>query len=412
MACSVQFFLVFSLIFLFSFSVSQEPLLPRAAIIPVSKDPLTLQYVTHVFLGERFAPVKLVVDVNGPYLWVDCASIPLSKSQNPIKSCSLECSMAKSSACTVSFGSKSCTLQSENPITRMITSGNLAEDRISMEFEDGVNSGFMASIDNFFFSCAPKLLLKGLANGAKGVLGLGNTRISLPTQSARTFGFFQRRFSLCLSSSDGLISLAESSDVSLLGGEISRSMVYTPLISKPGGAGEEYKINVRSIKISGKRLSMNQENIGGTKISTIAPYTTMESKIYDTFVDAYIKAATSLNMTRVAPVAPFGVCFGSKGVENSRIGPNVPIIDLILQSEMVKWRIYGRNSMVQVSDEVMCLGFLDGGLNQRDPFVIGGYQLEDYVLEFHLGTSMLGISSSLLMGQRKCSDFKLPREIS
>ncbi|CAI9770151.1 unnamed protein product [Fraxinus pennsylvanica] len=124
-----------------TFSVSQEPLLPRAAIIPVSKDPLTLQYVTHVFLGERFAPVKLVVDVNGPFLWVDCASIPLSKSQNPIKSCSLECSMAKSSACTMSFGTKSCTLQSENPITRMITSGNLAEDRISMEFEDGVNSG-------------------------------------------------------------------------------------------------------------------------------------------------------------------------------------------------------------------------------------------------------------------------------
>ncbi|CAA2994695.1 basic 7S globulin-like [Olea europaea subsp. europaea] len=412
MACSVHFFLVFSLIFLFNFSVSQEPVLPKAAIIPVSKDPLTLQYVTQVLLGEKLAPVKLVVDVNGPYLWVDCAYNPLSKSQNPIKSCSIECSMAKSSACTMSFGTKSCTLQSENPISRMVTSGNLAQDRISMEFEDGVNSGFMASIDNFLFSCVPKLLLEGIANGAKGVLGLGNTRISLPTQIAGTFGFFQRRFSLCLSSSDGLISLAESSDVSLLGGEISRSMVYTPLISKPSGAGEEYKINVKSIKISGKKLSMNQENIGGAKISTTVPYTTMQSKIYGTFVDAYIKAATSLNISSVAPVAPFGVCFRSKGVENSRMGPNVPIIDLVLQSEMVKWRIYGRNSMVQVSDEVMCLGFLDGGLNQRDPFVIGGYQLEDYVLEFHLGTSMLGISSSLLMEQRKCSDFKLPKKIS
>ncbi|KAL2458617.1 Eukaryotic aspartyl protease family protein [Forsythia ovata] len=381
MACSVHFFLVFSLIFLFSFSLSQEPVLPKAAIIPVKKDPSTLQYVTQVFLGEKFSPFKLVVDVNGPFLWVDCASNPLSKSQNPIKSCSLECSMAKSSGCTMSFGTKSCTLQSENPISRMVTSGNLAEDRIFMEL--------------------------GLANDAKGILGLGNTRISLPSQISSTFGFFKRKFSLCLSPSDGVISLAESSDVSLLGGEITRSMVYTPLISKPGGAGEEYKINVKAIKISGKRLSMNQENIGEAKISTTVPYTTMGSKIYGTFVEGYIKAATSRNMTRVAPVAPFGVCFDSKGVENSRFGPNVPIIDLVLQSEMVQWRIYGRNSIVQVSDEVMCLGFLDGGLNPRDPLVIGGYQLEDYVLEFHLGTSMLGISSSLLMGEKKCSDFKL-----
>ncbi|XP_022861010.1 basic 7S globulin-like [Olea europaea var. sylvestris] len=320
--------------------------------------------------------------------------------------------MAKSSGCTMFLGTKNCTLQSENPISRMVTSGNLAEDRIFMEFEYGVNSGFMASIDNFLFSCAPNMLLKGLANGAKGILGLGNTRISLPSQIASTNGFFQRRFSLCLSSSDGVISLAESSELTLLGNEVSRSMMYTPLISKPGGAGEEYKINVKSIKISGKKLSMNKENIGGAKISTIVPYTTMKRKIYGKFVEGYIKAATSLNTTGVAPVAPFGVCFGSKGVENSRLGPNVPIIDLVLQSELVKWRIYGRNSMVQVSDEVICLGFLDGGLNQRDPFIIGGYQLENHVLEFHLGTSMLGISSSLLMGRKNCSEFKLPREIS
>ncbi|KAL2469950.1 Eukaryotic aspartyl protease family protein [Abeliophyllum distichum] len=336
MACSVQFFLFFSPIFLFSFSLSQEPVLPKAAIIPVKKDPSTLQYVTQVFLGENFSSFKLVVDVNGPFLWVDCASNPLSRSQNPIESCSLECSMAKSSGCTMSFGTKSCTLQSENPISRMVTSGNLAEDRIFMEL------GFMAYIDNFLFSCAPKLLLKGLANGAKGILGLGNTRISLPSQISSTFGFFKRKFSLCLSPTDGVISLAESSDVSLLGAEITRSMVYTPLISKPDGAGEEYKINVKAIKISGKKLSVNQENIGEAKISTIVPYTTIGSKIYGTFVEGYIKAATSLNMTRVAPVAPFGVCFDSKGVENSRFGPNVPIIDLVLQSEMVKWRIYGR----------------------------------------------------------------------
>ena len=87
------------------------------------------------------------------------------------------------------------------------------------------------------------------------------------------------------------------------------------------------------------------------------------------------------------------------------VGPEVPAIDLVLQSKMVKWRIYGRNSMVQVSNEVMCLGFLDGGLNLKSSITLGGQQLEDVLLHFDLGTSMLGFSPSLLLKQRSCSDF-------
>lgn len=63
--------------------------------------------------------------------------------------------------------------------------------------------------------------------------------------------------------------------------------------------------------------------------------------------------------------------------------------------------------MVEVSDEVMCLGFLDGGSSPRASIVIGGYQLEDNLLEFNLATSMFGFSSSLLMRDTTCSDLKL-----
>lgn len=136
-------------------------------------------------------------------------------------------------------------------------------------------------------------------------------------------------------------------------------------------------------------------------------YTTMESTIYGKFIRAYDKAASSMNMTRVASVAPFGLCFNSKGVGSTHEGPKVPIIELVLQSETVMWRIFGRNSMVQVSKEVMCLGFLDGGLNSKASIVLGGYQLEDMLLQFEMGTSMLGFSQSLLKRQTTCSNFKL-----
>ena len=134
----------------------------------------------------------------------------------------------------------------------------------------------------------------------------------------------------------------------------------------------------------------------------MVPYTTMKRSVYDIFTKAYIKAAASMNITRVESMAPFGVCFRSESSE-----PAVPTIDLVLQSEMVKWRILGKNSMVRVSDKVMCLGFLDGGVDPGTAIVIGGHQLEDNLLEFDLSTSMLGFSSSLSTSESSCSELKL-----
>ncbi|KAF3326538.1 basic 7S globulin-like protein [Carex littledalei] len=74
--------------------------------------------------------------------------------------------------------------------------------------------------------------------------------------------------------------------------------------------------------------------------------------------------ATALSkVKRVAPVAPFGLCFDAKSIGSTRVGPGVPAIDLVLQSESVYWRIFGANSMVAVSDNVLCLGFVDAGTN-------------------------------------------------
>ncbi|KAL8143145.1 hypothetical protein V2J09_016177 [Rumex salicifolius] len=46
----------------------------------------------------------------------------------------------------------------------------------------------------------------------------------------------------------------------------------------------------------------------------------------------------------------------------------------------------GSNSIVQVSDDVLCMGFVDGGDSAWTSIVIGGYQLEDSLLEFDLGS--------------------------
>lgn len=411
----VQFIPLFPFFFLISFSVSHGPFLPKAIILPVNKDPSTLQYVTQLYMGaNHLAPIKLVVNLGGSFLWTDCG---LSSSQKLVPCNSLKCSMAKPNGCTNSAGfdnNKICGLNTENPFTKLAATGELAEDMFAVEFIDELKTGSIASIHQFLFSCTSTTLLQGLARGAKGMLGLGNSRIALPSQLSDTFGF-QRKFALCLSSSNGAIISGESPYLSLLSHDVSRSMLYTPLISsRDGGVSQEYYINVKSIKINGKKLSLNTslftmdgEGHEGTKISTISPFTTMKSSIYKTFVDAYERFGFSMELTKVEPIAPFGLCFSTKVGEL-----NVPSIDLMLQSEMVKWRIYGRNSMVKVSDEVMCLGFLDGGVNQKASIVIGGHQLEDNLLEFNLGTSMLGFTSSLAMRETSCSDFMFSKDSS
>ena len=265
----------------------------------------------------------------------------------------------------------------------MAAPGELVEDMVAVEGSEMVSP--------FLFSCAPKPLLKGLARGTVGMLGLGRTRISLPASVG-----LHRKFAVCLSPSDGGAVLLENE---IAGTDISKSLVYTPLLTDQILNSEQYFINVKSIRINGRGVSLGTIT-GGTRISTVVPYTTMKRSVYEIFTKAYIEAAAAMDMSMVESVAPFEVCFRSESPE-----PAVPAIDLVLQSEMVKWRILGRNSMVRVSDKVICLGFLDGGDNPETSIVLGGYQLEDNLLEFDLSTSMLGFSSSLLGSS--CSELKL-----
>ncbi|KAM1380189.1 hypothetical protein ACFX2I_021950 [Malus domestica] len=67
--------------------------------------------------------------------------------------------------------------------------------------------------------------------------------------------------------------------------------------------------------------------------------------------------------------------------------------------------MFRANSMVYVSNDVLCLGFVDGGEKPRTSIVIGGHQLEDNLLQFDLATSRLGFSSSLLFSRTTCGNF-------
>ncbi|WJZ90785.1 hypothetical protein VitviT2T_009908 [Vitis vinifera] len=382
MASSISYFLFFSSLLFISSSNAQSSFRPHALVIPVSKDSSTLQYVTSINQRTPLVPLQLVVDLGGQFLWVDCEQNYVSSSYRPARCTSAQCSLARGSGCGNCFSAPkpgcnntTCSVLPDNTVTRTASSDELAEDAVSVQSTDGSNP---ASIEN------------------------------LPCLSSST-------------TADGVILLGDGSYGLLPNVDASQLLIYTPLILNPvstasahsqGEPSAEYFIGVKSIQINEKAvplntslLSINSKGVGGTKISTVNPYTVMETSIYSAFTKAFISAAASMNITRVAAVAPFSVCFSSKNVYITRGGTAVPTIGLVLQNNSVVWRVFGANSMVFVNGDVLCLGFVDGGANPRTSIVIGGYQLEDNLLQFDLAASRLGFSSSLLFSQTTCSNF-------
>lgn len=429
MAYSPLLFLT-SLLLTLSFCYGQTSFRPDALVLPVRKDASTQQYVTMINQRTPLVPINLVLHLGGQFLWVDCDNNYVSSTYRPVRCRSAQCSLAGSSGCGDCFNgprpgcnNNTCGVNPDNPFTRTATSGELAEDVVSVQSTDGANPGRVATVPRFLFSCAPTFLLSGLARDTTGIVGLGRARIGVPSLFAAAFSF-RRKFAICLSSSNGVIFFGDG-PYRLLGGlpnfNAAASLIYTPLFINPvstasafsqGEPSTEYFIRINAVRINNNAVPINNtlltidsEGNGGTKISTVNPYTLLETSIYRAFTAAYIREAASRNISRVAGVAPFDVCFSSENVGSTRVGPAVPYIDLVLQGQNAVWTITGSNSMVFVNDNVLCLGFLDGGVNPRTSVVIGGYQLQDNLLQFDLAANRLGFSATLLGRQTTCANF-------
>ena len=204
-------------------------------------------------------------------------------------------------------------------------------------------------------------------------------------------------------------------------------LTLTPLMINPSGNtnnahevkySDAYFIDVQSIMVGGTKLvsfdssllAINRNGFGGTRLSTTTPYTILHTSIYKALVDEFVKKASSNKIKRVKSVAPFGACFESKTIPTTKTGPLVPNIDLVLpqRSGTFQWTIYGANSMVEVDKKgVLCLAFVDGGENPRTSIVLGGYQLENYLIEIDLTTTLIGLSDSLLLHNASCSHGRL-----
>ncbi|KAJ6422283.1 hypothetical protein OIU84_027272 [Salix udensis] len=425
------------LFFLLSFIPSQAALPLHT---PIQKDHSTGQYIISAYLKTPLKLTKLVLDLGATYSWENCDDYISSTYQHIPCNSSIANSLSAYACMDTcedppgpNCGNNSFSFILDNPIKavdyRKVNGINAAlVDSLALPN----TQGSLVSISNFIFSCARTGFLKGLAKGVTGLAALGNSNLSIPVQINKAFPSSPNCFAMCLSGSTsqpGLALFGSKGPYNFLQGiDLSKSLVYTPLIFNPLGRDSdsnnhrlspEYYVGLTSIKVNGKMVALNkallaidgQSGSGGTRISTIVPYTKLQSSIYKAFTLAFLKeaASPSFNLTTTKPVKPFGVCYPASAVKNTQMGPAVPIIELVLDRQDVVWKMFGSNSMVRVtkkSVDLWCLGFVDGGGIDGPSIVIGGQQLEDNLLQFDLQSKKLGFSSSILSKGTNCADFK------
>ncbi|KAK4405685.1 putative aspartic proteinase GIP2 [Sesamum angolense] len=437
---SVLLCLVFFLFLSISPSTARtpgKPFRPRALVLPVTKDPSTSQYLTTIRQRTPLRPVKLTVDVGGKALWVACdRGEYISSTYRPALCGSPQCRVAKSKTCDNCWdgprpgcNNNTCSNVVYNTVEKAAQIGQLATDVLALQSTDGSNPGRLVRVPNFLFSCGSLFLGENLAKGAKGIAGFGRTETSLPSLLSRALGV-RKKFAICLSSSMGVLFLGDGPYVFLPSVTVSDRLIYTPLLTNPVSTvrpiietfpdyswpSMEYFIGVESIKVNTKTvpvsqslLKINAKGNGGTKISTVEPYTVLHTSIYNAITKAFVKAISKV--PRVNPVSPFGTCYKASSLGSTRLGPGVPAIELVLQNN-VTWMIFGANSMVYLNNsEVACLAFVDGGKKPRTSIVLGGHQLQDNLVEFDVEGSRLGFSSTLLGRQTTCGNFNFTTKV-
>jgi hypothetical protein len=365
-------------------------------LLPVAKDPATSLYTIPVRDGANH-----VIDLAGPLLWSTCAVDHL-----PAKiSChDTTCKLANAyrapgchEADRPCASKTQCTAYPYNPVTGRCAAATLVHTRLIANTTDGRNPLSQVSV-RAVAACAPKKLLARLPAGAAGVAGLADAGLALPAQVAAS----QRvanRFLLCLPRRGEGVAVFGGGPLFLLPesavGDLTSTLAFTALRRRRDNP--LYYIPVQGVTVNQAPVPLPASALatGGVVLCTRVPYTALQPDVYRPVVQAFDRALAR-NDAKVPAVAPFELCYRSILLGNTRLGYAVPDIALVLEGGK-SWTFVGSSSMVDVNGQTACLAFVEmKGVKAGDPAaaaaVVGGFQMENHLLQFDLEKKQLGFA--------------------
>ncbi|KAJ0744890.1 putative aspartic peptidase A1 family, aspartic peptidase domain superfamily, xylanase inhibitor [Helianthus annuus] len=346
-------------------------------VVPVTKHtdaakPLYSVQIMTAYVNMQYLHANFLIDIDAPFIWHDCIVqwniYPGSCPSNTLCTSPVSCEEYQCTDVRTTYSYE------HNPPCPPVTNS-------------------IAWLGILYMSaCANSSSFESFPANVTGVMAFSSSPYAFP---AYLFQPLKRSLALCLPSNSstrgvlffgsGPYYLLPNSDV-----DVRSLLSYTPLLKHPDSFG--YYIGVKAILIKNKSIGITGNF--STKLSTLEPYTVLRTDIYKRVIWAFSVAAIGIPLAR--PVSPFLLCY--------RSGYKFPNIDFSLEDGQ-KWTVDMSNSMKQVTQDVACLAFVDGGATAEHAIVIGTYQFEDNFLMFDLENSTFGFSSSLLHEQTSCSNF-------
>ncbi|KVH88049.1 basic 7S globulin-like [Cynara cardunculus var. scolymus] len=396
-------------------------------VVPVTKHidaakPLYSVQIKTTYVNMDYLHANFLIDVDAPFIWHDCVlqwniypgSCPANTLCTSPVSCeeyqctdvrttysyeNPSCPPVTNSSTLPGWGYCTCPVNIVNPVTGSCSQALLNYNEFTVDVSNGRNvlNGVYGAYPNA--ACVPSSSFASFPANVTGVMAFSSSPYAFP---AYLYQPLKKTLALCLpssSSAPGVLFFGAGPYYLLphLNVDVRSLLSYTPLLKHPDSFG--YFIGVKAIVV--KQRSIDLTGITTTKLSTIEPYTTLRNDIYTRMVQMF--SIATIGIPRARPVAPFGLCFRNFTISN-RVSFKVPDIDFVLPDGK-KWTISTANSMKQITKDVTCLAFVDGGATPEHAIVIGTFQMEDNFLEFDLEKSILGFSSSLLLEQTSCSNF-------
>ncbi|KAF8077480.1 hypothetical protein N665_1034s0019 [Sinapis alba] len=360
-------------------------------LLPITKHEPTNQFYTTLSIDSAAkSPINLLLDLGTTLTWLNCRKLKSSSSLRLVTCQSSTCKSLPGNGCD----RNTCLYRQPTPlgVTPVLTTGRVVQDRATIS---------KASLHRFTFSCAEEKRLQGLSPQLAGVLGLSPGQFPFWRQVTSAFNIIPK-FALCLpSSGTGHFYIGGAR---FNGGDNPVPMSLTPL--KNIGSGN-YIVSVQSIYVGGSALSLKPSLLeGGAKLSTVVPYTVLQTDIYNALARSFTQKATKIGMFEAPGSEPFTDCFDEgASTRNKRGLKNVPVIEIGVPGKAgeVKWSFHGENTVVRVLETVICLAFVDGGKKPKESIVIGTHQLQDYMIDFDFSTTLMGFSDSLLLHNTSCS---------
>jgi len=343
----------------------------------------TGNYIVTAGFGTPAKNSLLIIDTGSDVTWIQCKPCSDCYSQvdpifEPQQSSSYKHLSCLSSACTE-------LTTSEGNMNHCRLGGCVYEinygdgSRSQGDFSQETLTLGSDSFPSFAFGCGHTNT--GLFKGSAGLLGLGRTALSFPSQTKSKYG---GQFSYCL---PDFVSSTSTGSFSVGQGSIPATATFVPLVSN-SNYPSFYFVGLNGISVGGERLSIPPAVLGrgGTIVDSGTVITRLVPQAYDALKTSF--RSKTRNLPSAKPFSILDTCYDLSSYSQVRI----PTITFHFQNNAdVAVSAVGILFTIQSDGSQVCLAFASAS-QSISTNIIGNFQQQRMRVAFDTGAGRIGFA--------------------